>query len=130
MIVDTSAIIGIVFKEPGYEETVEKLANAHDLGIGTPTLAETGIVMSSRLGRGAKSLLARLLQEFGITEVPFGEDHWREAVDAYERFGRGRHPAKLNFGDCLSYATAKLAGQPLLFSGEDFKKTDINPPEF
>jgi ribonuclease VapC len=129
MIVDTSAIIGIVFKEPGYEELVEKLANAQDLGIGTPTLAETGIVLSARLGRGAASLLARLLQEFGITEVPFGEDHWREAVDAYERFGRGRHPAKLNFGDCLSYAIAKLAGQPLLFSGEDFKKTDIDSPE-
>jgi ribonuclease VapC len=129
MIVDTSAIIAIVFKEPGYEELVEKLANAHDLGMGTPTLAETGIVLSVRLGQGAKSLLARLLQEFGIAEIPFGEDHWREAVDAYERFGRGRHPAKLNFGDCLSYATAKLAGQPLLFSGQDFQKTDINPPQ-
>lgn len=125
MIVDTSAIIGIVFKEPGYENLIEKMASAKVLGIGTPTLAETGIVLSARLGAGAKSVLARLIQELGITAVPFGEDHWREAVNAYERFGRGRHPAKLNFGDCLSYATAKLAGQPLLFSGEDFKKTDI-----
>ena len=128
MIVDTSAIIGVAFKEPGYEELIEKLAGADYLGIGTPSLAETGMVLSARLGVGAKSLLARLLQEFGIAEVPFGEAHWREAVDAYERFGRGRHPAKLNFGDCLSYATAKLAGQPLLFLGEDFKKTDIEEP--
>jgi len=54
------------------------------------------------LGNPAKSLLAKLLQEFGISEIPFGEAHWREAVDAYERFGRGRHPARLNFGDCLN----------------------------
>ena len=61
----------------------------------------------------------------GISEIPFGPAHWREAVDAYQRFGRGRHPARLNFGDCLSYATAKLAGQPLLFIGHDFSQTDI-----
>lgn len=128
MIVDSSAIVGIVFKEPGYEKLIERLAAAEYLGMGTPTLAETGIVLSARLGVGAKSILARLLQEFGIVEVPFGEAHWREAVDAYERFGRGRHAAKLNFGDCLSYATAKLAGKPLLFLGEDFKKTDVDVP--
>ena len=125
MIVDTSAIIAIVFKETGYENLIEKLADADYLGIGTPTLAETGIVLTARLGLGARSLLARMLQEFGIAEVPFGEAHWREAIDAYDHFGRGRHPARLNFGDCLSYATAKLAGQSLLFLGEDFKKTDI-----
>jgi len=125
MIVDTSALIAILFKEPGYEEIMEKLASADFLGIGTPTLAETGIVLTARLGVGSKSILARLLQELGITEVPFGEAHWREAVDAYERFGRGRHPARLNFGDCLSYATAKLAAQPLLFIGDDFIQTDI-----
>jgi len=125
MIVDTSAMIAIVFKESGYESLIDKLADAEHLGIGTPTLAETGIVLTGRLGLGAKSLLVRMLQEFGIAEVPFGEAHWREAINAYERFGRKRHPARLNFGDCLRYATAKLAEQPLLFLGEDFKKTDI-----
>lgn len=57
--------------------------------------------------------------------MPFGEAHWREAVEAYRRFGKGRHPAGLNFGDCLTYATAKLAGEPLLFVGEDFPATDL-----
>lgn len=130
MIVDTSAIVAIVFKEPGYQELINRLADAEYVGIGTPTLAETGIVLTARLGVGAKSLLARLLQELGIGEVPFGEEHWREAIDAYYRFGRGRHPARLNFGDCLSYATARLAGRPLLFLGEDFTKTDIERAKY
>lgn len=125
MIVDTSALIAIVFREPGHEALVQKMADAEYLGIGTPTLAETGIVLSARLGRGGTTILARLCQELGWVQVPFGEGHWREAIAAYERFGRGRHPARLNFGDCLSYATAKLAGQPLLYVGEDFAKTDV-----
>jgi ribonuclease VapC len=125
MIVDTSALIAIVFKEPGHEELIHKISEAEYLGIGTPSLAETGIVLSARLRGGGRTILARLCQELGLVQVPFGEAHWREAVDAYERFGRGRHSAKLNFGDCLSYATAKLAGQPLLCVGEDFSKTDL-----
>jgi ribonuclease VapC len=125
MIVDTSALIAIVFKEPGHEELIQKISETEYLGIGTPTLAETGIVLSARLRGGGRTILARLCQELGLAQIPFGEAHWREAVDAYERFGRGRHPARLNFGDCLSYATAKLAGQPLLYVGDDFRKTDI-----
>ena len=125
MIVDTSALIAIVFKEPGHEELIHKMSEAEYLGIGTPTLAETGIVLSARLQGGGRTILARLCQELGLVQIPFGDAHWREAVDAYERFGRGRHPARLNFGDCLSYATAKLAGQPLLYVGDDFSKTDI-----
>jgi ribonuclease VapC len=125
MIVDTSAVLAIVFKEPGHEELIQKTSEAKYVGIGTPTLAETGIVLNARLGSGGKTILARLSQELGLVEIPFGGSHWREAVGAYERFGRGRHPARLNFGDCLSYATAKLAGQPLLYVGNDFSKTDI-----
>jgi ribonuclease VapC len=125
MIVDTSALIAIVFKEPGHEELIHKMSEADYLGIGTPTLAETGIVLSARLHGGGKTILARLCQELGLVQIPFGDAHWREAVDAYEQFGRARHPARLNFGDCLSYAAAKLAGQPLLYVGDDFSKTDI-----
>ena len=66
-----------------------------------------------------------MLDELGIQEVPFGEIHWREAMDAYRRFGKGRHPAALNFGDCMTYAVAKLAGEPLLFTGNDFELTDL-----
>jgi ribonuclease VapC len=69
--------------------------------------------------------LARFVHEVGMSVIPFGDLHWREAVEAYTRFGKGRHPAALNFGDCLSYSVAKLAEQPLLFVGDDFTQTDI-----
>jgi ribonuclease VapC len=62
-----------------------------------------------------------------MTVIPFTEDHWRLAVEAYVRFGKGRHAAALNFGDCLTYAIARLAEQPLLFVGGDFAKTDLTP---
>jgi ribonuclease VapC len=125
MIVDTSAIVAIFLKEPGYERLVSLLSEAREAGIGAPTAAETGLVLSLRLGRDPRPLLHRFFQEFGIVEIPFGEHHWGAAVDAYLRFGKGRHPAALNLGDCLSYAVAKLAGQPLLYQGSDFGQTDL-----
>ncbi|MGH7577875.1 MAG: PIN domain-containing protein [Longimicrobiales bacterium] len=66
------------------------------------------------------------LDELVIQEIPFGEVHWREAVEAFRRFGKGVHAASLNFGDCLTYATATLSGAPVLFVGDDFSKTDID----
>jgi ribonuclease VapC len=125
VIVDSSALVAITFAEPGHQELIAKLAGAPSAGIGTPTLAETGLVLASRLGRDSRDLVIRLLGEFGIVEIPFGEEHWREAVDAYLRFGRGRHKARLNFGDCLTYAVARLADEPLLFVGDDFPETDL-----
>jgi len=125
MIVDSSAVVALFFKEPGFEELLGKLARAENIGMGAPTLAETGIVLGTRMKADARVVLARFLQEFGIVVVPFGELHWRETVDAYGRFGRRRHPASLNFGDCMTYATAKLAAKPLLFVGNDFTQTDI-----
>jgi ribonuclease VapC len=125
MIVDTSALLAIVFREPGYERLVERLAGADALAAGTPTLAEAGIVLSARLGSSADGMLERLLDEFGVQEIPFGEIHWREAVDAYRRYGKGRHPAGLNFGDCLTYATTRLAGEDLVYVGGDFDQTDL-----
>ena len=126
MIVDTSALVAIVVREPGYEAILGKLtAPGAVAGIGTPTVAELGIVLSARLRTDARSPVAELLDRLDIAEVPFGEAHWREAVDAYWRFGRGRHRAALNFGDCLSYAVARLANEPLLFVGDDFAATDL-----
>ena len=125
MIVDSSALVAITFREPGHQELIAKLAGAPSAGIGTPTLAETGLLLASRLGLDSRDLVIRLLGEFGIVEIPFGEEHWREAVDAYLRFGNGRHRARLNFGDCLTYAVARLADEPLLFVGDDFPETDL-----
>ena len=124
MILDTSAVVAIVMKEPGYEELLQRMASG-DPAIGTPTLAETAIVLSARLQSDARPLLARFLSEASIAVVPFGESHYGAAVDAWLRYGKGRHPAALNFGDCLSYAVARLAQEPLLFVGDDFAQTDI-----
>lgn len=126
MIVDTSALVAIVVREPGYDAVLAKLAAPGAVaGIGTPTVAELGIVLSARLRVDARSRVAELLDQLEIATVPFGEAHWREAVDAFWRFGRGRHAASLNFGDCLTYAVARLANEPLLFVGADFAATDL-----
>ena len=125
MILDTSAVIAVLLKQPGFEPVFKKLAAADSAGIGAATLAETAIVLRARLGIDPRGMLGRFLQEFGITIIPFGEDHWREAAEAFGRYGKGLHAASLNFGDCMSYAVAKLAGQPLLCVGEDFTKTDL-----
>ncbi|MEX0892127.1 MAG: type II toxin-antitoxin system VapC family toxin [Gemmatimonadota bacterium] len=125
MILDSSAFLAIVFREPGYEGLLERIHSAPARVAGTPTLAETGIVLHAKLGHAANGLLERMLDELDIQEVPFGSIHWREAVDAFRRYGKGQDPAGLNFGDCLTYAAAKLTGEPLLFVGQDFPRTDL-----
>ena len=125
MILDTSALLAIVFQEPGFEEILERMEAAPGVAAGSPTLAQTGIVLQARVGENSHGLLERMLDELAVQEVPFGELHWRETVDAFRRFGKGRHPAALNFGDCMTYAVAQLAGEPLLFVGDDFSQTDI-----
>jgi ribonuclease VapC len=127
MILDTSAVVAIVMKEPGYEELLRTMANGNP-AIGTATLTETAIVLSARLASDARSLLARFLSEASIAIVPFGESHYSAAVEAWLRYGKGKHPAALNFGDCLSYAVARLANETLLFVGDDFAQTDIARP--
>ena len=127
MILDSSALLALVFREPGFERLLDVLSEAPWIGVGAPTWAETGIVLSARLGSSARSALALLHEELDLVIVPFEAAHARAARDAFERYGRGRHPAALNFGDCLTYATARLAGQPLLFVGDDFGLTDLEP---
>ena len=125
MIVDASALLAIVFQESGYEDILDRILSAPVVAAGSPTLAETGIVLHGRLGAGSHGLLERLLDELAIEEISFGSVHWREAVEAYRSFGKGQNPAGLNFGDCLTYAVARLSGEPLLFVGDDFPQTDL-----
>lgn len=125
MIVDTSALVAIVMREPDHEQLIDKLVESPSTAIGTPTLAELGLVLDARLGTDPRLLIGNLLEAFEIDEVPFGPQHWRAAIDACHRYGRGRHRARLNFGDCLAYAVAHLANEPLLFVGDDFAKTDL-----
>lgn len=126
MILDSSAILAIVRREPEFEDLLAKLDAAEQIAIGTPTLVETSIVLEARLGVDGRTVLERFLQDFQVVPVSFGEAHWREAARAFRRFGKGRHPAALNFGDSLSYAVARLADRPLLCVGDDFPRTDLS----
>lgn len=126
MIVDSSAILAIFLREAGAEELLSAILEADFAGIGAPTAAETGLVLTSRFEKNATGLLLRFFEETGIEILPFTNLHWQRAVDAFWRFGKGRHPAGLNFGDCMTYATAAMAGQPLLCRGDDFPKTDLD----
>jgi ribonuclease VapC len=126
VILDTSAIVAVLFKEPGWEVLLDKLVAATGPAVGVPTLTEAAIVVSARMRRDGRAMLARFLTEGSIAAVPFGEEHYGTAVDAWLRYGKGRHRAALNFGDCMAYATAKLADQPLLCVGSDFALTDLD----
>lgn len=125
MILDSSAVIAILLREPEHETLLDCLAESDTPAIGAPTVTECGIVLSARLGAQGKTLLERFLQEATLTVIPFGPEHHSAAIDAYLRYGKGRHPAALNFGDCMAYATARLAGAPLLCRGNDFTQTDL-----
>ncbi|MEZ5317706.1 MAG: type II toxin-antitoxin system VapC family toxin [Vicinamibacterales bacterium] len=127
MTLDTSAVIAICFGEFGHLDLVDRILAADIVRIGTPTLTETAIVATARRGSSVRRELAALLRELDVTLVPFTADHHAAAWRAWERFGRGRHKANLNFGDCLSYAVAAVAGDALLFVGDDFRQTDVTP---
>ena len=127
MTIDSSVLVAILFAESGYLDLVDCILEAPHSRVGAPTVVETALVATGRRGKPASADVEALIDELGVTIVPFGDAEWRRAVAAFARFGRGRHRAALNFGDCLAYATAATAGDSLLFVGEDFAKTDIPP---
>jgi ribonuclease VapC len=125
MVLDTSALMAILFQEEGHEALLERLRETRPHRIAAPTLVEAGIVLGARLGFERVPLLLELLEELQVEVVPFTKEHAKEAIRAYQRYGRARHPGGLNFGDCLSCALAKVEGEPLLYKGEDFDWTDL-----
>jgi ribonuclease VapC len=125
MVLDASAIVAIIQEEPGAEELVRRIDQAEIVVVGAPTLLEAGLVLTPRLRRDPRSVLAGFLRGSEAEVIPFTEEHYLVALAAFNRYGKGRHPAALNLGDCLTYAVARVAGMPLLFTGEDFSKTDI-----
>lgn len=126
MTLDSSALIAVLFAEPGYLDIVDRILEADHVRVGAPTLVETSLVFAGRRGKSAGAVEG-LVKELGITVVPFGEAEYRMAVAAFLKFGRGRHKAALNLGDCFAYASAAAAGDTLLFVGDDFRRTDIAP---
>ncbi|MEV6603905.1 type II toxin-antitoxin system VapC family toxin [Kutzneria sp. NPDC051319] len=129
MIIDTSAIVAIINREPGHERLEQHLLDDPAPKIGGPTVVEAGMVLVGRFGARGQTLLARFLQYNDIKTVPFTDQHIELALDAFGRFGEGRHPAGLNMGDCLTYAVAAHSGEPLLYVGNDFPKTDLKLAE-
>ena len=127
MTLDTSALVAVLFAEPDYLALVDRMLEADMLRVGAPTLVETSLVFAGRRGVPTGREIDDLVKELGVTVVPFGAVEWRLAADAFDRYGRGRHRAALNFGDCLAYATAAAAGDSLLFVGDDFTRTDVPP---
>jgi ribonuclease VapC len=126
IVIDTSALAAVVFGEDDAETFAERmLTEAGDTIVSAATLVEARIVVEARQGQDAVRDLVDLLDGVGAHVVAFDADQAALAVEAWRRFGKGRHPAALNFGDCFSYALAKARGAPLLFKGEDFAQTDI-----
>jgi ribonuclease VapC len=125
MVLDTSALAAILFSEPdaGFFEGV--LSDASPLRISAATLVEISMVVESKLGDAGSRELDLLLYKTGVEVAPVSAEQAEIARGAFRRFGKGRHPAGLNFGDCFSYALAKSTGEPLLCKGADFPKTDI-----
>jgi ribonuclease VapC len=128
IVFDTSAIVAILKAEPEAGALIDSAEAASKRLISSGTLLECGIVIGSRYGTLGLDLLQQLYSDLDVAIVPFDSDQCMAAVEAHMRFGRGSgHPAKLNFGDCFSYALARTRNLPLLFKGDDFIHTDIEP---
>ena len=125
IVVDTSALIAILDKEPDAALYAEAIAEADTPLISAATLLELHIVMLNRHGAGAARIVDRLLQDAAFQIENFTAQHFELAREAYARYGKGKNVAGLNYGDCFSYALAKATGLPLLFKGQDFSKTDL-----
>lgn len=126
MVLDTPIIIAILFQEPGWLSLTDTVGLTGKVVISAACYLETRIVIQRH--PEAVTILAdfeAFLQEAGVMIVPIDEQQARIAAEAYATYGKGRHPAGLNFGDCFSYALAKHMNQPLLFRGNDFSQTDV-----
>jgi ribonuclease VapC len=126
MVIDSSALIALLLDEAESTEFVGSIANSTTRLISAASYLETAIVLLNRLGPSAPEIVDKLLAELSIDIFPFTQEQAALAMAAYGRFGRGTgHPAGLNFGDCFTYALAKLTGEPVLFKGDDFSRTDL-----
>lgn len=127
MILDTSAMVAILYREPEAAEFTRIIHDADVCRISVANYVELSMVVESQLGPEAGRQAEAFLRRAGIVIEPITVAHGEIARQAFLDFGKGRHKAGLNFGDCFAYALAKATGEPLLFKGEDFGKTDIQP---
>jgi ribonuclease VapC len=136
LVVDTSAAVAVILGEPGSEELAAHLEDALTRLMPAAIRVELGIVIESRLWPAGQDVVDRFLRDAKIDIVPVDADLAARAISGWRRYGKGRHPAGLNFGDCFTYALAEQTGHPVLCTGEDFAATDVGivrprsePPE-
>ena len=125
MIVDSSAVLAVLYREPDAERYETAIAAAPHCRMSVANVLEVSIVAEARGGSAAGHEIDAFLESAETELVPVTGEHLESARHAWRRFGKGNHPAALNFGDCFAYALASVTGEPLLFKGEDFSQTDI-----
>ena len=130
MILDASALATVFLEEPNKDRFLDYIEEAEACRIGAPTLLEATMVLTGRMGDQGRALLSAFLQRRNVDILSFTEAHWHVAQSAFVRFGKGRHPAALNLGDCMTYAIAYVAGEPLLCTCDDFRRTDLELVEY
>jgi len=127
VIVDSSAVLAILFGEPDARRHAAAITATHPCRMSVANVLEASIAVERRGGATAAHELDALLERAEIELVPVTVEHLEAARHAWRRYGKGNHPAALNFGDCFAYALARTTGEPLLFKGGDFTQTDIDP---
>lgn len=127
MIVDSSAVLAVLYRESDAGRYETAIAKAQNCSMSVANVLETSIVAERRGGTAAGHALDAFLDRAGVALVPVTAEHVEAARLAWRRFGKGNHRAALNFGDCFAYALAKTTGEPLLFKGKDFAHTDVEP---
>ena len=125
VVVDTSALLAILLEEPDAIQFARALHAAETLRMTAPSWLESAQVATGRCGARGFEQFQELVSRLGVEIIPCDGAMAQTAYEAWLRYGKGRHPAALNFGDCFFYALAKLRGEPLLFKGDDFSKTDL-----
>lgn len=125
IVVETSALIALLFAEPNAEAIAGKISNSPGAVMPASAYVEASLVYCGRNGPAGLQRLDELIANLALEIIPFTRAHARAAADASLRFGKGRHTAGLNFGDCMSYAVAKVEDLPLLYVGADFAMTDV-----
>jgi ribonuclease VapC len=124
LVIDTSAAVAVLLGEPDAESLAGLIDRAEIRLMSTATFVELSVVLEGRFGSAGTSLAPRFLDDGGVELVPFDADQATVAMAGWRRFGKGRHPAALNLGDCFSYALAIASGLPILCTGHDFIQTD------
>jgi ribonuclease VapC len=126
MVIDTSVLVAILLREPDADEFLERFGGGWEAVMSAASYVELAIVARSR-GAAGRAVVDELIVQLAITILPVTLTQAHLAADAYGRFGKGRHPTRLNYGDCFAYALAKERGEPLLFKGGDFARMDVVP---